>query len=634
MKKAFIIILLMLSCISYSSDILVRHGGVREAPVVSTAMLKPPRIPVYKDISKNDLLENLKDNLEITHIFNPFCIDYFSAKNLHLIYDEKIVEDVLDKLMNDNSLYVLRLGYYFNPHVLNSDFALKSAISKIKSEYPFRIERSILLHQLGYKYSQSTSEKLKQEAESLLVYLWDNSNDQIDLFSLSEAYFRIRRELNYKYDNRINKLGETFYRERSKYKYPKYFKFLSRCINKSYMYTNPDYSPHYKINELFNIIDNSNVVDASISPWYKDAYYELIKENQPLDADFIFYWLRSSKKEIMIDLAREHIQNPDFKDARYKTVYYLVNHDFDYSFPILTNMVNNNSLHINEKKNFYRGLARLNKVSHSVLTKEQQQQANDYLLSQMHSEQDIAIKLYIDFLLSICVDEYGLSDGRTAFLNSLKETDTISQEDIAQIDRRLKIIKYSIYMHSPSIFESYVNGLKTEKPFVDVTKVDIHMLPVYEAKANGETWYYHDVNSEAYIAYNTNKYMSLNLTLPQTLGIFPVVGITEGAFGSSWHSCTNIVIPKSVTYISYQAFAYNTNLLSIAIPNTVTNIGYSAFKRSNNISMIFLEEGSIFEDKHLYNDRDLTPNCKIIRTKFEKGLPVIPPEGESEAESP
>ena len=97
---------------------------------------------------------------------------------------------------------------------------------------------------------------------------------------------------------------------------------------------------------------------------------------------------------------------------------------------------------------------------------------------------------------------------------------------------------------------------------------------------------------------------------------------------------TNIVIPKSVTYISYQAFAYNTNLLSIAIPNTVTNIGYSAFKRSNNISTIFLEEGSIFEDKHLYNDRDLTPNCKIIRTKFENGLPVIPPEGESEGESP
>jgi hypothetical protein len=232
------------------------------------------------------------------------------------------------------------------------------------------------------------------------------------------------------------------------------------------------------------------------------------------------------------------------------------------------------------------------------------------------------------------VDEYGLSDGRTAFLNSLKEIDSISQEDIEQIDRRLKIIKYSIYMHSPSIFDSYVNGLKTEKPFVDVSKVDIHRLPVYEAKANGETWYYHDVNSEAYIAYNTNKYMSLNLTLPQTLGIFPVVGITEGAFGSSWHSCTNIVIPKSVTYISYQAFAYNTNLLSIAIPNTVTNIGYSAFKRSNNISTIFLEEGSIFEDKHLYNDRDLTPNCKIIRTKFENGLPVIPPEGESEAESP
>ncbi len=303
-------------------------------------------------------------------------------------------------------------------------------------------------------------------------------------------------------------------------------------------------------------------------------------------------------------------------------------------------MVNNNSLHINEKKNFYRGLARLNKVSHSVLTKEQQQKANDYLLSQMHSEQDIVTKLYIDFLLSICVDEYGLSDDRTAFLNSLKETDTISQEDIAQIDRRLKIIKYSIYTHSPSIFDSYVNGLKTEKPFVDVTKVDIHRLPVYEAKANGETWYYHDVNSEAYIAYNTNKYTSSNLVVPNKLDIYPVVGIVNGAFAESNQSITNIIIPNTVKIIQFGAFSYNTNLLSVAIPNSVTNISKSAFSGSSNMQTVYLEEDSILnnnnfiDSKYPIHEKGLHPNCKIIRTKFENGLPVIPPEGESEAESP
>jgi hypothetical protein len=299
-------------------------------------------------------------------------------------------------------------------------------------------------------------------------------------------------------------------------------------------------------------------------------------------------------------------------------------------------MVNNNSLHINEKKNFYRGLARLNKVSHSVLTKEQQQQANDYLLSQMHSEQDIATKLYIDFLLSICVDEYGLSDGRTAFLNSLKEIDSISQEDIEQIDRRLKIIKYSIYMHSPSIFESYVNGLKTEKPFIDVTKVDIHRLPVYEAKANGETWYYHDVNSEAYIAYNTNKYFSYNLAIPSTLDNYPVVGIIDEAFVDFQGCITNIIIPNSVRTIATHAFAHNTNLLSITIPNSVTNIGYDVFKKSTNLKQIYLEEGSPLTNECFYDSYhvNLHPNCKIIRTKFENGLPVIPSENKIETESP
>ena len=49
---------------------------------------------------------------------------------------------------------------------------------------------------------------------------------------------------------------------------------------------------------------------------------------------------------------------------------------------------------------------------------------------------------------------------------------------------------------------------------------------------------------------------------------------------------------------------------------------------------IYLEEESILTDDDFYKDGRLRPECKIIRTKFENGLPVIPPEGESEAESP
>jgi hypothetical protein len=193
-------------------------------------------------------------------------------------------------------------------------------------------------------------------------------------------------------------------------------------------------------------------------------------------------------------------------------------------------------------------------------------------------------------------------------------------------------------MHSPSIFESYVNGLKTEKPFVDVSKVDIHRLPVYEAKANGETWYYHDVNSEAYIARNTNSYVSTDLIIPKVLDEYPVVGIVDGAFKGNKHNIQSIIIPNTVKNIQYGAFRNNTNLLSVAIPNSITNMGSGVFYNSSNLARIYLEESSSLSNEIFYDvyrgGTGLHPNCKIIRTKFENGLPVFPPEGESEAESP
>ena len=571
---------------------------------------------LYPPISLANLLENIKEVVEISAIFNSYSA-HNNALNCALTYDvNNTLESFFEEKSKDNSLYKCRVAYQ-DAYVTNKSEFIDLKIQRINESTSF--ERALLISSF---HLSEASEQDKLKVYDFWMSLWENTKYPCDYYFLA-----LLNPLSKQYIDKMSNVPKNKYGE-SIFEYTgnsvSYFSLVYIVVMKNSNMINGNFLHSVRVEKEISFDKTIEKSFDNFNSWYKKVYNELIKTQQLLDADFTFFWFRNVYNNLAVDLARKHIQNPDFKDARYKTVYYLVNHDFDYSFPILTKMVQDGSLHINEKKNFYRGLANLNKLPYSVLTKEQQQKANDYLKQQMHSEQDISIKLYIDFLLSICVDEYGLSNERTSFLNSLKETTSISQEDIAQIDRRLKIIKYSIYTHSPSIFDSYVNGLTTEKPFIDVSKVDIHMLPVYEAEANGETWYYHDVNSEAYIATNTNKYKSLNLTIPQKLGIFPVVGITEGAFGSSWHSYTNIVIPKSVTYISYQAFAYNTNLLSIAIPNTVTNIGYSAFKRSNNISTIFLEEGSIFEDKHLYNDRDLTPNCKIIRTKFENGLPVIP----------
>jgi hypothetical protein len=105
-----------------------------------------------------------------------------------------------------------------------------------------------------------------------------------------------------------------------------------------------------------------------------------------------------------------------------------------------------------------------------------------------------------------------------------------------------------------------------------------------------------------------------------------VVGIIDGAFVDFQGSITNIIIPNSVRTIATHAFAHNTNLCSIAIPNSVTKIGQDVFKKSINLKKIYLEEGSPLTDECFYDSYhvNLHPNCKIIRTKFENGLPVIP----------
>ena len=114
---------------------------------------------------------------------------------------------------------------------------------------------------------------------------------------------------------------------------------------------------------------------------------------------------------------------------------------------------------------------------------------------------------------------------------------------------------------------------------------------------------------------------------------YPVVGIVDGAFRGNRHKIQKIVVPDTVKHIQYGAFRNNTNLLSVAIPNSITNMGSGVFYNSSNLINIYLEEGSLFSNEIFYDvyhgGTGLHPNCKIIRTKFENGLPIIPPESEN-----
>ena len=570
-------------------------------------------------LDKDDLFYNILESFEIAHIFNEYSHNSVALNLLYKKFNDDEISYVLKNINIDNSLYFLRLGYF-----CLSDEKDKQILEFLKYiDNASIIERSTLIKFLQIYYLDTQLDTTKNKIENYLVDKWQNCDNSTDGYFIKMSYLVFRNKVNGVYDTLLDKNKNILWGG-DRQPVPYYFSFVETCASIGNVPIKFDYITYSRKLDKYNVATNRDKESGEIiNPWYKKAYFDLVNEKYILDADFIFYAFKNTKNEIMIDLAHDHIKNPEFKDARYKTVYYLVNHDFDTSFPVLTNMVQNGELCHNEIKNFYRGLARLNKLSYSVLTPEQQQKANDYLKQQMLIEKDPSMKLYIDFLLSICIDDYSLSSERISLLNKFKDIAEISEQDKKQIDRRLNIIKWTKLQHYPSVFYSYVNGLDDKKPFIDVSKVDVQTLPIYYVEYGDNLLAYHDVNSEAYLAYNTNKISSQNIIIPSELDGYPVTAIAPYAFAGFRHSSTNVLIPSSVNNLFMYSFAYNTNLLSVAIPNSVTNIGVGVFSRSLNMETVFLDIQSELSDDDFYVKAKLNQNCKIIRTKFENGLPVI-----------
>ncbi len=92
----------------------------------------------------------------------------------------------------------------------------------------------------------------------------------------------------------------------------------------------------------------------------------------------------------------------------------------------------------------------------------------------------------------------------------------------------------------------------------------------------------------AYIT-GCSEYATGSITVPDTLGGYPVVGIDPWAF----QSCTDITevhLPDSVTSIGINAFAYCTNLKTVTMSNNVTAIGNGAFSSCTSLSDIQLSK--------------------------------------------
>ena len=80
------------------------------------------------------------------------------------------------------------------------------------------------------------------------------------------------------------------------------------------------------------------------------------------------------------------------------------------------------------------------------------------------------------------------------------------------------------------------------------------------------------------------------ITIPSTLGGYPVVAIGDSAF-ISITSLTSVTIPNGVNYIGELAFASCPSLTSVTIPNGVTGIGIAAFASCPSLTSVTIPNG-------------------------------------------
>ena len=109
------------------------------------------------------------------------------------------------------------------------------------------------------------------------------------------------------------------------------------------------------------------------------------------------------------------------------------------------------------------------------------------------------------------------------------------------------------------------------------------------AKAATSGYYTYSVsNGEATIT-DCSTSISGSVTIPSTLGGYPVTSIGNSAF-ENCDGLTSVTIPDSVTSIGSSAFKYCDGLTSVTIPYSVTSIGYRAFYDCERLTSITIPD--------------------------------------------
>ncbi|MEE1026652.1 MAG: leucine-rich repeat domain-containing protein, partial [Acutalibacteraceae bacterium] len=107
--------------------------------------------------------------------------------------------------------------------------------------------------------------------------------------------------------------------------------------------------------------------------------------------------------------------------------------------------------------------------------------------------------------------------------------------------------------------------------------------------AETDGYYTYEVdNGEANIT-RANNSISGDITIPSTLGGYPVTNIGDCAFYYC-KSLTSVTIPDSVTSIGSWAFSGCSSLTSVKIGDSVTSIGEYAFSRCSSLTSVTIPD--------------------------------------------
>ncbi|MBQ3549502.1 MAG: sigma-70 family RNA polymerase sigma factor [Clostridia bacterium] len=145
--------------------------------------------------------------------------------------------------------------------------------------------------------------------------------------------------------------------------------------------------------------------------------------------------------------------------------------------------------------------------------------------------------------------------------------------------------------------------------------------------SNPVSYYTYTVSNSAATITSVNKAISGDVTIPSTLGGYPVKAIGREAF----ENCTklnSVVIPNGVTTVDYYAFNNCTNLRSISIPPSVTTM-HPAFRNCINLSAVHITDFkawcNIFADDGNYHELPTYHSRKLyLDGKLVSGEVVVP----------